>query len=190
MIQAIIFDCFGVLVGRGFSETYQLAGGDPLRDEQFIDDILGQANLGTITLEEMRKQITARLRIDNDTWDAAVRRSEQPNQQLLDYVSQLSSKYKTAILSNANVGTVQRVLSREQLELFDVTVVSAEVGMIKPQPEIYHYVADKLGVKPSECVFTDDIPSYIEAAKAVGMEGVLYKDFRQFKLEFEAVLSH
>lgn len=189
MIRAVIFDCFGVLVGRGFSETYQLAGGDPAKDEQFIDDILGEANLGLITLNEMRDKITARLKIDNGTWDEAVRRSEQPNQPLLEYISQLSPTYKTAILSNANVGTMQRVLSAEQLALFDAVVVSAEVGMVKPQAEIYRYAADALGVSTAECVFTDDISSYIDGAEAVGMKGLLYKDFKQFIPQISAILS-
>ena len=136
-IKAIIFDCFGVLVGRGFNETYRLAGGDPVKDANFVDDTLAQANMGIITPDEMRNSITKRLNIDRDAWETAVAQAEQKNEQLLEYIKTLKVNYKTAILSNANVGTLQRIFTDEQLELFDAIVVSAEVKMVKPNPEVY-----------------------------------------------------
>lgn len=188
VIKAIIFDCFGVLVGHGFKETYRQAGGDPARDKQFIDDLLGAANMGYITSEEMSQKITEKIGITNRQWQAVVAKAELPHEELLEYVKDLKPKYKVAILSNANAGTLQRKLNPKQLALFDTVVVSAEVGMIKPDPHIYEYTADQLGVRPDECVFVDDISSYVEAATAVGMQGIHYQDFSQLKTELDKIL--
>lgn len=190
MIRAIIFDCFGVLVGHGFKETYRQAGGDPAKDKRFIDDLLGAANMGYITSEEMSQKICERLGISHEKWREVVAKAEMPHEEILEYAKELRKTYKLAILSNANIGTLQRKLSAEQLALFDKVVVSAEVGMIKPDPRIYEYVAEQLEVRPDECVFTDDSVAYTDAAKAVGMQGICYEDFEQLKTEIGKILSH
>ena len=76
------------------------------------------------------------------------------------------------------------------MALFDTVVVSAEVGMIKPNLDIFEITAQKMSVKPSECVFTDDSEVYCEAARSSGMRGIHYQDFGQFKSELEQILSH
>lgn len=191
MIQAIIFDCFGVLVGQGFNATYARAGGDPARDKAFIKDLLGAASLGVSSSERMVEQVCERLGITPEAWSAAVRAMEQPDTELLDYIQQtLKPQYKVAILSNANVGVLQRKFSQAQLDMFDTIVVSAEEGIIKPDPDIYHLAAERLGVLPSECVFTDDSAGHCQAAAAVGMQAIKYSHFLQFKAELEAILYH
>jgi len=60
---------------------------------------------------------------------------------------------------------------------FDAMVLSCEVGMVKPEPGIYQLAADQLGVAPAECVFVDDVPSYVAGAMAVGMTGVRINRF-------------
>jgi len=61
-------------------------------------------------------------------------------------------------------------------ELFDVAVISAEVHMHKPQPEIYRLAAERLGVKTEECVFVDDLQENCEGAEAVGMTAVRHRN--------------
>lgn len=61
-------------------------------------------------------------------------------------------------------------------ELFDVSVISAEVGLHKPQPEIYLLAARRLGVEPSECIFADDLRENCEGAEAVGMTAVRHRN--------------
>jgi len=53
-------------------------------------------------------------------------------------------------------------------------VVSGEEGIIKPEPEIFLIAAERLKVKPEECLFIDDIERNVEGAKAVGMIGIQY----------------
>lgn len=189
MIKAIVFDCFGVLVGRGFRETYLRAGGDPDKDEAFIGDVLKSAYEGQISSEDMSHKMASKLGISYEAWRSIVTNAEQPKDDLLSFISDLHGSYKTAILSNANVGTLQRKFSVEQLALFDEVVVSAEVGMIKPNPDIYEYTAAKLGVRPEECVFIDDSEGYCIAAGHLGMQAICYRDFSHFKQKLTDILE-
>ncbi len=60
--------------------------------------------------------------------------------------------------------------------LFDAVVISAEVGMRKPEPGIFRYAAGTLGLEPAECVFIDDVEANVNAAVACSMTGVLHTD--------------
>ena len=60
-------------------------------------------------------------------------------------------------------------------EMFDGVVISAEVGMHKPQPEIFRLGAERVGLPPEECVFVDDLRENCEGAEAVGMTAVLHR---------------
>jgi epoxide hydrolase-like predicted phosphatase len=66
---------------------------------------------------------------------------------------------------------------REMLsELFDDVVISADVGLHKPQPEIYRLSAERLEVSPERCIFVDDLRENCEGAEAVGMTAVRHSD--------------
>ena len=60
--------------------------------------------------------------------------------------------------------------------LFDSVVLSGEVGMRKPEQEIFLHAADTLGLPPAQCVFVDDLEANIAAAQACGMTGVLHTE--------------
>ena len=60
-------------------------------------------------------------------------------------------------------------------EMYDGVVISAEVGMHKPQPEIFLLGAQRIGLPPEECVFVDDLRENCEGAEAVGMTAVLHR---------------
>jgi putative hydrolase of the HAD superfamily len=177
VIKAVIFDFFGVLVGKGFEYTYRNAGGDPVKDHLFIEDMLGQSNLGMINENEFNVSMSSRLNIDLDKWLKAVKQAEQADDDLLDYIVELRKSYKTAILSNSNRGVVREKVGHDRLEqCFDLIVVSAEVGLVKPDAAIYDLTAEKLGVQDKECVFIDDRKPFTEAANLVGMTSILYQD--------------
>jgi putative hydrolase of the HAD superfamily len=60
--------------------------------------------------------------------------------------------------------------------LFDAVVISAEVGMRKPEEGIFRYAAGTLGLDPAECVFIDDVEANVNAAVACGMTGFVHTD--------------
>ena len=57
-------------------------------------------------------------------------------------------------------------------ELFDVVVISGEVGMRKPEPRIFRHAAALLDLEPEHCVFVDDVEANVNAAISCGMTGV------------------
>ncbi|MFC9243504.1 HAD family hydrolase [Streptomyces sp. NPDC057136] len=60
-------------------------------------------------------------------------------------------------------------------ELFDAVVISCEVGMRKPEPEIFRHTARLLDRRPEECVFVDDLGRNVRAASALGMATVHHR---------------
>jgi putative hydrolase of the HAD superfamily len=78
----------------------------------------------------------------------------------------------TALLSNSWGDIYPRHLFPE---LFDAVVISAEVGMRKPEQRIFLLAAELLGLEPAECVFIDDIAENVAAAQAAGLVGVLHR---------------
>lgn len=95
--------------------------------------------------------------------------------------------YKTALLSNSwGLG----VYPRHRFEgLLDVVVISAEVGMRKPDPEIYAHTTAALGVDPGRCVFVDDHPGHLKPAAAVGMTTVLHRNAARTIEELEGLFE-
>jgi epoxide hydrolase-like predicted phosphatase len=73
--------------------------------------------------------------------------------------------------------------------LFDTVVISGEVGMRKPEPEIFLHAAATLGLEPKECVFIDDVQANVAAAVACGMAGVHHTDPAVTARELEALLK-
>ena len=80
---------------------------------------------------------------------------------------------KTALLSNS--WGSENYPHERFADTFDVLVISGEVGIRKPDPEIFHMAARRLGVAPHACVFVDDLDRNIEVAEELGMAGVLHR---------------
>jgi HAD superfamily hydrolase (TIGR01509 family) len=60
-------------------------------------------------------------------------------------------------------------------ELFDTVVISGDVGMHKPEPDIFLLGAERLGAAPADCVFVDDLRENCAGAEAVGMTAILHR---------------
>jgi putative hydrolase of the HAD superfamily len=189
MIRALIFDCFGVLIGEGFDSTYQQAGGDPSRDRGFINDTLKKANLGQIKDNQFHKAMADKLKVTMARWQQIIRDAEQVNVELLAYIGTIHAHYKTAILSNANYGVLDQKIGKECLEqLFDEVIVSADVGMIKPDIRMYQLTIDRLGVSANQCIYIDDRESFVQVADSIGMLGLVYHNTQQIKSAIAARL--
>lgn len=74
-------------------------------------------------------------------------------------------------------------------ELFDGTVISGEVGMRKPAPEIYELGANSIDTEPDQCVFVDDLPFNLEPAAQLGMATVHHVAAGQTIAELERLLG-
>ena len=95
--------------------------------------------------------------------------------------------FRTGLISNSMGGaSYDRALFPE---LFDGVVISGEVGLHKPQPEIFLMGAERTGVAPEQCVFVDDLRENCEGAEAVGMTAVLHRGAETTLPELERLLG-
>lgn len=93
---------------------------------------------------------------------------------------------RTALLSNS---WGDQYLRDGWSDLFDAVVISGEVGMRKPEPEIFRHTVELLGLGPHECVFVDDHDRNIRAAAALGITGVWHKEYAQTVSELETLFG-
>jgi HAD superfamily hydrolase (TIGR01509 family) len=69
-----------------------------------------------------------------------------------------------------------------------VVFYSHEVGMSKPDPRIYELTCERLGVRPEEMIFLDDVPLFAEAAQRAGLQAILFPGNAQAIAEIDARL--
>lgn len=111
-----------------------------------------------------------------------------PNPAMVAWLENLSTTgMKTAVLSNMHAGMIQHVRGNFRwLDRVNWTTFSAEVRLIKPQPEIYEHCLQGLAVAPSESLFIDDRDVNLAAARAMGIHGIQYKSMIQLRGQLEA----
>ncbi|WP_406047770.1 HAD family hydrolase [Kribbella sp. NBC_00889] len=93
---------------------------------------------------------------------------------------------RTALLSNSWGNTYPRDTWDG---MFDDIVISGEVGMRKPDPEIFLLAARRLDLKPEECVFVDDLELNVEGARALGMAGLLHTSYDETRRALESLFG-
>jgi epoxide hydrolase-like predicted phosphatase len=106
------------------------------------------------------------------------------------YSSSLRPQFRTGLLSNSADGARREEQARYGFEeLFDVILYSHEVGLAKPDPEVYSVLCDRLLVAPNELVFLDDGPANVQAARKLGIQAILHQETRQSIQEISALLG-
>ncbi len=74
-------------------------------------------------------------------------------------------------------------------QLLDGRLISSEEHLVKPEQAIYERICRKFNLKAEECVFADDKIENVEAAKAYGMQGIWFKDTKQYEVELKNILA-
>ena len=174
MIKAVIFDCFGVLIG----DAYMVIRKKYPELSPRITGLGVESNLGRITSLERRERTVEMLNEIGARGQVVLREAIDGitrNTELLGEIKRLREKFKTGLLSNAGEGFWRRFSEQELKEYFDTVVVSYQVGLVKPDPRIFELTADRLGVEMDECVFVDDDASNVRAAESCGMRGIVYE---------------
>lgn len=173
MIKAIIFDCFGVLLQRDGHEFYKLVASKEKQKQ--INKLEIQADLGEISEKEFNKQV-AELADSTPAKVLAETTMYTRNQEMLNFIHEMRErKFKVSVLTNVSKDTIGRFFTvDEQRNLFDDVVISSEVGLVKPDPEIFALAARRLALQPEECIFVDDTASNCRAAAESGIKAVAY----------------
>jgi HAD superfamily hydrolase (TIGR01509 family) len=174
-MQALIFDFFGVICSEVGSPWYKTRV--PPHLVSLIKERYDQpANLGRVSYDEFFAGVGEVLNITpleaRREWEERV----AINQELVSLIRELRGRYKIALCSNALAPFVRKVLEEHKLqELFDEIVISSEVGLVKPDPEIFELTLGRLGVQASSAVFVDDREAHVQAARGAGLSGILFR---------------
>jgi epoxide hydrolase-like predicted phosphatase len=185
-LKAVIFDFGGVLVRTGdlslrsqWEQKLGLPSGQAGRivfgDETGLD-----VQLGTISDAAHWRRVQTRLGLD----DSALARfredffaTDDLDQDLIAYIGRLRAHYHVGLLSNATDGARRLFAERYPiLDCFDSVTISAEEGLMKPDPRIFFIALARAGVEPGEALFVDDAIVNIEGARRIGMQTLHFAD--------------
>jgi len=172
-----VFDFFGVISSEvaPFWFAQHLPNYDitELRKNYMVDADLGKTPLNVFygKLAELTNQTTETIA---QQWnDLAVIDSK-----VVQVVENLGKNHQVALLSNAPTDLIRPILKRHDLErLFELIVISGEVGMVKPNQDIYLHTLSSLGSKPEETLFIDDNKKNVDTAKMLCMKTILYDSY-------------
>ena len=190
MIKALVFDCFGVFyVDPVFA--YMREPTTLPEKARALHDLDIQAAYGLLDKPGFIKQASTLLARSPAEIEEQFFRGHVRNKQLVAFAEQARKHYKVALLSNIGSDMMDGFFSiAERQSLFDTVVISGEVGLAKPDPAIFRLTCEQLGVTVNEAVMIDDMPGNVTAAEQLGMHGICYTDFVQFKQELDALLAH
>jgi epoxide hydrolase-like predicted phosphatase len=185
MIQALIFDCFGVLYWDDLNRLYNLVHPDQF---QALSDMVHACDHGYIASQEFLNQVAELAGISTAAVAAVMHDKHRRNDYMVERVQALKKQYKTGMLTNMGADTLNEIFSQdERAQLFNEVVVSSDVGMIKPSRDIYDLMLERLGIPAEAAVFIDDRPVNIDGAERVGMKTILFTTNQQFEAELTSL---
>lgn len=188
-IRAVIFDLGGVLLRtEDRTPRTQLAESLGLTYYELsaliFDSVSAhQAMKGEITAAEHWEAVQKTLglpqsefeKIPRDFWGG-----DALDEELVDYLRDLRPHYKTGLLSNAWDDLRKMIEDEWKIDdAFDEIVISAEIGLVKPDAGIYQRMVAELDVHPGEAVFVDDFVENVAGARSQGLQAVHFIDREQ-----------
>jgi epoxide hydrolase-like predicted phosphatase len=197
-IRAVFFDFGGVIQRTEFQAPRQYLGQRFGMDYEDIDKLVfgspsaRQASVGEINEDVHWANVLKRLKrpaAELQTIKDEFFGGDVIDRELVEFIRSLRRKFHVGLISNAWGGMRAHLKKERLLELFETVVISAEVGVIKPEMRIYSIALEQAGVKAEEAVFVDDVQVNIDACQQIGMKGVLFKDPQKAEDELKKLLK-
>lgn len=141
----------------------------------FGSETAALASTGDIPEEAHWQAVAAALKRSREEADRIVDRffaGDRADAVLLDTLRSLRPERQVCLISNAWSGLRAFIAKQKFDDVFDHMVISAEVGLVKPDARIYRLALEEMHARPEESVFLDDVQANIEGARAVGMQGI------------------
>jgi glucose-1-phosphatase len=184
-VSTVVFD-FGNVLGF-FSHhkaatqlaAYTDAAPEAIQAYLFGGRLEDDFETGSLSADVFRGLVreTWRLSCDNGQFDTAFTDMFTPNAEVCALPALLKPHYRLVLLSNTNELHARQFLRQFAgvLAPFDAVVLSHEVHLRKPDPRIYKHCQRIAGRPPEELLFIDDLPTNVEAARAAGWQGIVYR---------------
>jgi putative hydrolase of the HAD superfamily len=199
MIKAVLFDYGGVISsgGHGVEITDRIARNLEVSSERALEllDIgwtlyangkISEADFWAMLEEAYGQKIPAAKRNIWNDWQAM-----QPKPEMLDFVRTLKKQGLTVgLLSNVIPFTMEQIRDHGVYDEFDFAVLSAEVGVGKPDELMYRLALEKMpNVQPEDIIFVDDQERFLEPAKKLGMHVIHGQSSEQIIADVTALLE-
>jgi len=192
-IKAIIFDFGNVLLEWNPRYVYQrFFPNDPEGMEHFLEEVdfmnwnaqqdKGRTFAeGVALLSKQFPHYSGLIQAYQDNWRDSIGTSYTGTVKLLKELKQ--GGYPVYGLSNWSAETFP--YARQKYDFFDLLddmVISGHVGHIKPDPEIFQILLEKIGRPAEECLFIDDSPTNIDQAEKLGFQTIHFQSSEQLEI--------
>ncbi|HUC78839.1 MAG TPA: HAD family phosphatase [Candidatus Saccharimonadales bacterium] len=172
MLKAIVFDFYGVIRDDSYQAWLKTHGYK--REGSFLH-VSQKLDSGQIKIEDFFEILS---KLSGDPVDTIKNYFESIagiNSDVVNIIKDLYGFYHIALLSNSPSELIRKIIKENDLEkYFDEIVVSSEVGMVKPNKEIFEFIIDRLAIDSSEILFIDDNKLYVEAAEKAGIKSIQF----------------
>ena len=166
----------------------EYGGASPEVIREHLLGLWDPCNRGALAGDELRRAVSqasgATTVMDAETFFRIWTCYFRIHQEVLPLVEALLSRAQVALISNTN--EMQWHFLRPQLpvlERFSALVLSYELGLAKPDPEIFRAALRRVGRQPEACAFFDDVPAYVEAARGVGVQAEVFTTAANFRVQ-------
>ena len=196
-IKAVFFDLGGVILRTEYQAPREHLAGrlgveyEDLERAVFEGESARKAFIGEITEEEHWASVARRLNREPSEADAL--RDEFFGGDVFDlnlvaFLRSLKSRYTTGLISNAWSGLRAYIVSQKFDDAFHAMTISAEVGVTKPEAQIYQLALEQAKVQAEAAVFVDDIIENVEGARKLGMSAIHFRDAESTLTELKKLL--
>ena len=154
-------------------------------DSTYADAYVGGVSEHTTIFTTARKLGTSPFKLA-EVVIQAYRKNFKQNKKLYKFTFKLKKQgYKIAVLSDQWWLSKRAVVKESYMKKFNVVVISCDVGIRKPNPEIYKLALKKLKTPAKNCLFIDNQIWNLTPGKKLGMKTILFKDNKQLFKELE-----
>ena len=188
-IKNVVFDIGNVVVRWAPLEIIRLTFGDNNAVEEkaksiFQSETWFRLNKGQITENDAKAQYKDALgltELECERLFYYVKQTQILIHGSVDLIKRCKSAGLNVLALTDNVHEIVSHLKNTYTfwELFDGAIVSADVGLLKPQPEIYQTLLSQYDLKASQTVFIDDMPHNVKGAESVGIAAIQFANVSQ-----------
>ncbi len=179
MIKGVFIDFFDVIAPGALTNWVEREG---LSISEELLKISARSDIGDIDGESYFKEAAEILGVDYDNLLRDITQNEAINQDVVSLIDTLGENYQVVLITNSSSDYLRHMLERFDLERrFDHILVSAEIGMTKPNLDIFQTALEVAGLSPEEAVFIDDRKENVDGAKALGIHGIVFEDVETLK---------
>ena len=190
MIKVIIFDVGSVITFTDWKKVYsnvaEILGIDPSIVINYHRDNLDALLVNKLTFSDFVEFLNKYIRtltVENvkEVWTSEALKMVQVDRKLLNYIDKLRINYKLFILTNASESRMYIDVALDLYQHFDHVFISCKEHLMKPEKAFYQKALLFANTKPEETFFIDDNEKNVVAGQALGIQGIVYKDFNLFK---------